>query len=114
MIRNINNSKYNAHTSPLLAKSQILAPNDLHTLTTIRAIKKAKLGQAPTRIQEIFRSTENYRPSRTPNNINIDYNNQNSITKNKMPKTWNSLEESYKDNSCTIKKLITELKKTFI
>ena len=54
IIRNICNTKYNAHTSELFANNNILKINELYELATIRTIIKTLTQQTPIRMRDIF------------------------------------------------------------
>ena len=114
LIRNLCNAKYNEHCTPLLAKSNILSPTDLHELAVIRLIKKARMGKAPQRIRDIFKTEDNFRPQRYPNNIRLNYNMHSSKVGYTMPKIWNRLSEELKDDDSSIKKTLTKTKCNFL
>ena len=107
IIRNVCNAKYNSHTDPLFGKLKILKINDLFKTTTVRAIKKAHLGQTPKIIQEIFKIHKPERPLRITNNIKPILNS--GRIHNELPNIWNSLDESMKENT-TLKNLTNKLK----
>ena len=114
LVRNLCNAKYNEHSTPLLAKSNILQPSDLHELTIIRLIKKARVKLAPSRICSIFRTEDSGRPQRYPNNITLQYNMPQSKTRYTMPKIWNKLAEDLKSNRTSVKATLKETKKGFV
>ena len=102
ILRNICNTKYNAHTKPLLAENRILTIHDLYTVNSLRLVNKAHRGQTASNIQQIFKKHTSDRPQRKPNNIKpllntgrIHYD---------IPTLWNNLNEDLK--TITTKKLI--------
>jgi len=111
IIRNICNTKYNSHTDPIFGKLKLLKINDLFKSTTIRAIKKAHLGQTPKIIQEIFKIHTPERPLRISNNIKPILNS--GRIHNELPNIWNSLDENMK-GSINLKNLMNKFKSNCI
>ena len=109
LVRNITNSKYNAHSDLLFNKLHILKIKDQYKYTTIRQIKKAHLQQTPLEIQNIFKTQneDRARPCRYPNNIKIQ--NKEGRIKKDLPDIWNQLTEDLKTEN-SLKKLLDIVK----
>ena len=115
LIRNIANAAYNAHSAPLLYEHKILNPENLFEFAVCRAIKKAKISEAPTRIMNIFNPNEEHvRPQRYPNNLKLDFDAQEKRIGYEMPKIWNSLSEELKSESMNLKAFLKRTKEDML
>ena len=109
IMRNICNSKYNAHTPILFAENNILKIKDLYQISTLRLIKKTLLGKTPTRLRNIFKMKDCDRPQR--------YNNLQTHAmvgriSNEIPNIWNNLPNELKLEELTLKQLLNKAKQT--
>ena len=107
-IRKINNSKYNAHTDPILAAYKILKIQELYKLASVRLIKKTLTGDTPQKIRLIFHTQTQERPTRYPNNIMIQ--GMRGRISYDIPTIWNNLPEELKSNNTSLKHIMKTLK----
>ena len=110
IIRNICNTKYNAHTSKLFAENSILKITELYELSTLRLIKKTLNQQTPIRMRDIFTKREEIRPQR---NQNIKVHATEGRISHDLPKIWNNLPNELKtETKC--KQLTSKIKNKFL
>ena len=109
IIRNICNSKYNAHTPILFAENNILKIKDLYQISTLRLIKKTLLGKTPTRLRNIIKMKDYDRPQRF-NNLQIHA--MVGRISNEIPNIWNNLPNELKLEELTLKQLLNKAKQT--
>ena len=107
IIRNICNSKYNAHTPILFAENNILKIKDLYQISTLRLIKKTLLGKTPTRLRNIIKMKDYDRPQRY-NNLQIHA--MVGRISNEIPNIWNNLPNELKLEDLTLKQLLNKAK----
>jgi uncharacterized membrane-anchored protein YjiN (DUF445 family) len=112
-IRNATNSKYNAHTEPLLKKHNIYKLPDLYTAKCLTLIRKKIEGIGPEILDEMmtYHELKNRKPhvltTTKPINKLID-----SLPPHTYPKIWNDfglneIKETINSFKNMIKKLIT-------
>ena len=119
-IRNISNSKYNAHTNPLFQKHKILKYQDLYKLNCCKLYYRSKTGTLPQYHTEKLPSISLINPhlSRQSGNIyiRITLNNiQRRLLNYKIGSEWNKLSNSMKTvSNVSLKSFTKKLKTIFI
>ena len=78
-IRTINNSKYNAHTEPLLKKNNLLKLTDIYYLNALKFYFKYKRDMLPKYFKDIFMNSRPVHEVNTRNNNYIILNQPNTV-----------------------------------